>query len=283
MNTKLLQRKLQKLKEDNYSIEKQINSLPEGKLCVTKNGKYNKMYLLKEGEKTYIPKSNKRMAESLAYKKYLEHKYKTNIQLIKLFQKYISVEEKHNRDMIKLLGSDYIYSKMLMNYFNYDTEKINYNNVNNALADNYCIEAAWKFGCWTNDDIYGNSEKNTYTDKLIHTTASGINVRSKSEVIIANALYEFGIPFVYEKELCIGSNIIHPDFACIHYNSGEIIYWEHFGMMDKLAYRSIMCEKIGLYMEGGLVPGRNLIMTYETKDYPLTYNLVCETIELYLQ
>ena len=40
MNTKLLQRKLQKLKEDNYSIEKQINSLPEGKLCVTKNGKY---------------------------------------------------------------------------------------------------------------------------------------------------------------------------------------------------------------------------------------------------
>jgi ATP-dependent DNA helicase RecQ len=70
----------------------------------------------------------------------------------------------------------------------------------------------------------------------IHETLSGDFVRSKSEVIVANILYQSGIPFTYEALLIApdGSRRL-PDFT-IEWH-GKTYYWEHLGMMDVEGYR----------------------------------------------
>jgi hypothetical protein len=43
-------------------------------------------------------------------------------------------------------------------------------------------------------------------DGLIHRTSTGLAVRSKSELIIAEALSNAGIAFEYEKPLSLGNS-----------------------------------------------------------------------------
>ena len=71
--------------------------------------------------------------------------------------------------------------------------------------------------------------------KRIHKTRSGDLARSKSEVIVANILFDDHIPFEYEKMLYApdGSCFL-PDFT-INWKGIEY-YWEHLGLLDKENY-----------------------------------------------
>ena len=70
-----------------------------------------------------------------------------------------------------------------------------------------------------------------YSLNRIHETLSGDFVRSKSEVIVANILYQSGIPYTYETFLAApdGSQYL-PDFT-IEWG-GKNHYWEHLGMLE---------------------------------------------------
>ncbi len=75
-------------------------------------------------------------------------------------------------------------------------------------------------------------------DRLIHVTARGELVRSKSEVIIANRLADRSLTYEYEKELFAPGgderDMRLPDFT-ISYR-GKTFYWEHCGMMADPVY-----------------------------------------------
>ena len=76
-----------------------------------------------------------------------------------------------------------------------------------------------------------------YEEGKIHRTLAEYMVRSKSEVIIANILFDRGIPFTYEKPLFASDGtFLLPDFT-IAWN-GEEYYLEHLGMLDKTDYRN---------------------------------------------
>ena len=112
-----------------------------------------------------------------------------------------------------------------------------------------------------------------YERGLIHITARGEFVRSKSEVIIANQLAFRGIPYAYEKQLTLGNETRWPDFTIEDKDSGNVFYWEHCGMMDVPEYRERWEAKLKWYAEHGILPhedggGRQgtLIVTEETKD-----------------
>ena len=48
---------------------------------------------------------------------------------------------------------------------------------------------------------------------------SGVRVRSKSELIIANMLEKYGIPYRYEYPLLLnGNDLVRPDFLCLNIN-----------------------------------------------------------------
>ncbi|MDR1873174.1 MAG: AAA family ATPase [Deltaproteobacteria bacterium] len=107
-------------------------------------------------------------------------------------------------------------------------------------------------------------EKRYYEASLIHKTLKGDLVRSKSEVIVANTLYNEKIPYVYEKELSLGEDGSRiPDFTIDDPESGTIFYWEHCGMISDDLYRKRWEEKKALYAKHGIVEGDNLIVSYD--------------------
>ena len=66
---------------------------------------------------------------------------------------------------------------------------------------------------------------------------SGVLVRSKSEVIVADVLTSLGISFEYERRLESKDDpkdFRLPDFT-VHFE-GDTWYWEHLGMLSTPSY-----------------------------------------------
>lgn len=123
-------------------------------------------------------------------------------------------------------------------------------------------------------------------------TDNNEQVRSKSEVIIANALKAAEVPYRYEFPLLVDRNAadadidfcqLHPDFYCLNLRTRQEFAWEHFGMMDDPDYATRATEKLELYAENGFFPGKNLIITMETSDKPLSSKLLKSVIKTYLK
>jgi len=105
---------------------------------------------------------------------------------------------------------------------------------------------------------------NFFEAGLIHKTARGEFVRSKSEVIIADALYDKGIEYTYEKEISLGDDgIKRPDFTIEDAETGKLFYWEHCGMMSDEKYRRRWEAKQAIYKKHGIIEGENLIVSNE--------------------
>ena len=125
-------------------------------------------------------------------------------------------------------------------------------------------------------------------------TDNNEQVRSKSEVIIANALKAEGVPYRYEFPLLVDRNPeaddddtdfcrLHPDFFCLNLRTRQEFAWEHFGMMDDPEYAARATEKLGLYAENGFFPGKNLIITMETSAKPVSSKFLKSVIQTYLK
>lgn len=94
-------------------------------------------------------------------------------------------------------------------------------------------------------------------EHLIHKTERGDLVRSKSEVIIANALEQFEktrrLRYSYEKPLAVADGSYRlPDFT-IETEHGTW-YWEHCGMLGLPEYARRWNEKLRWYAEQGITP-----------------------------
>lgn len=89
-------------------------------------------------------------------------------------------------------------------------------------------------------------------DRLINRALRGEDVRSKSELIIANILYHHGIDYEYEGVLEFDGEVRRPDFIVEDDDSGEIYYWEHLGMLNNLGYRQNWEKKKKWYHKHGI-------------------------------
>lgn len=97
---------------------------------------------------------------------------------------------------------------------------------------------------------------------LIHKTLSGVIVRSKSEVIIADALFNVGIKFEYEKLIEENGHRCIPDFT-FEDASGDTIIWEHLGLLDNPTYKASWEKKLKFYNSIGFKEGENLFITLD--------------------
>ena len=123
---------------------------------------------------------------------------------------------------------------------------------------------------WIIDWYLTDFEKSTdHPEQLIFPVKLGFNVRSKSEVLIADRLYEEGILLHYEEKLFLSDHSCRPDFN-LPITLYEKYKWEHFGAMDKSFYFNITRGKILAYLDNQMFPGINMLTTYETKQNPLT-------------
>ena len=118
-----------------------------------------------------------------------------------------------------------------------------------------------------------------YEDKLINKTVRGELVRSKSEVIIANALYYNGLDYEYEPVLELEGHVKRPDFKIEDYDTGIIWYWEHCGMMTDSHYKKRWEDKKAFYEKNGIIEGKNLIVTYDDEKGGLDSEYVDKIIK----
>jgi AAA domain/UvrD-like helicase C-terminal domain len=89
----------------------------------------------------------------------------------------------------------------------------------------------------------------------VHRTARGDDlVRSKSEVIVADALHDLGLPYRYEAPLAFPGELPrHPDFT-IHQPGSRPVYWEHLGMLDLAGYRADWEARKAWYASHEILP-----------------------------
>lgn len=235
-------------------LQRKIDALPQGKLICTKNGNYYRWYKSDGHEKEYIHRSDRKLAEQLALKKY-----------------YLAQIEEYEQE--KLAIEFYLRHHVTEMA---ETQKIwQHPAYQELLRPNFLPQEGW-LQEWTN----GPYERNPYhPEGLIHRTISGEMVRSKSEAMIAYILYTNHIPFRYECALHLGESTVYPDFSVMSMSMKKEIYWEHFGRMDDPIYAKSAGTKLQQYFLNGIIPGDQLITTYETKENPLSI----ETIENIVQ
>ena len=125
-------------------------------------------------------------------------------------------------------------------------------------------------------------------EDLNHITETGILVRSKSEVIIANMLSKFstrGLRFIYEAPLPARTfeeetpGSLHPDFT-IEFND-KTYYWEHLGRTGDPNYMEKWRKKERWYKKNGYI--NQLIVSMDEENGTIDARKIREKIEGILQ
>ena len=239
------------LQEQLLIFQNELKSLPSGKLIITQNGKWQKWYHSQHNKLTYIPKSERSKAELLARKMQLEH------QITAITQE---------SDALALYLKNHPTNAPLSN---------RYSSLLPAIHTMPKPIESWFFSDYQQNHSYPEHKK--------HRSRSGNMLRSKSEVIIDELLHHYNIPFHYEEALFLDSDgTYYPDFTIYSYRYHRFFYWEHFGLMDDPEYRCKALKKVNTYAKHNLLPHRDLILTYETADCPLDYELVDTFIQQFL-
>ncbi len=259
LNAQKMYDERQRLEEQIKSIDLEISRLPRKHIICAKNGAHYKWYESDGKTCSYIPKKKREYAEKLAKKKYLTLLRNDLIQERNAIDFYLRHHVKIGGKAEELLAENAEYANLLSMYFRPISQEL----------------LEWKNSPYQHNELY--------QEKLIHKTSAGIYVRSKSEALITMFLNMKKIPFHYEELLMLGDTPYYPDFTIRHPRTGQIYYWEHFGMMDVPEYMKSTFSKMQTYTNHGIIPGVNLITTFETKEHPLEFEMVARIVEYYFE
>ena len=236
------------LKKAIETAEKKIKDFPEGSLRVSQSGRQVRYYhVLPEGDcfGTYIRRDRYETAKVLAQKDYTK-------KFIASAKKELTRLEQSIR-LLSGVNADQIYERMSINRKELIMPYI--------LTDELYAEH-WQAKSYKTNAF--NSEGKIYD------TRRGEKVRSKSEAILADMMFELGIPYHYEQELILrNKKVRYPDFTLLKKKTREVFYLEHFGLLDDEEYRKDCLNKLNEYRDSGIYPGKNLLITFESKDSPL--------------
>ena len=223
--------------------KQELRRLPDGDLHFRKqNGKMNYVHFLHGADGTDIKTGITRdpdMLSKLSRKKYLQHSIKTLTSEIARLENFISARiEPTPQNILNMLPPKF---QTLDEDLFFPQRK-------------FCRD-------WTSEP-YAQNTKNLH--EKIHLTSKGLRVRSKSELIIIEKLYEHIVPVRYDSLIYFKGKEFSPDFTFPpHF---RYRYWEHCGMMGTKSYRDYNKYKISVYEKMGIVPWKNLIITYDYYD-----------------
>ena len=102
--------------------------------------------------------------------------------------------------------------------------------------------------------------------------------------MIAEALYDAGCLFQYEKELKLYDDkgypvVKYPDFTIFHPRTHQIYYWEHCGMLADERYRQRWRAKKAVYEAHGIHEGENLIVSQDEENGSIDCQRIGEFIQ----
>lgn len=251
-----MQRENLRIDKEIADIDAMLKNMPQEDIICINNKRQKKWFLKMDDGKKYISKKQRKYAEELVEAKYLRLKL-IDLKNEKNALQYYFKHRKESRAN-KLFDENRAYFELLKE----------------SLKPGDLKARKWI------EENYARNEK--YPENLRFKTYSGYKVRSKSELLIDTALFLRKIPFRYECKLELKDGTFYPDFTIYDQKLDKIKYWEHFGLMDDPMYSEMAFKKLKAFNDNGIIQGVNLIITTETKDNPLTSELIEKTIDYYL-
>ena len=262
----LLNQEEHRLEQIRKLVNRRLTNAPEGSLRITSSGKKVQfMYCSEtsENEKkrrqgTFIRKENKGFAQKLAQKSYDQRIQKLVDRRLKQIQK---------------LNAEYEDDEIVSIYQQMHAARQELVQPVEKMWEKRVLE--WKSIPYNGKD-FDPGWPEIYSKK-------GERVRSKSEKILADMFYDFGIEYKYECPLKLkGVGIVYPDFTFLSKKTFEEIYWEHDGRMDDPKYVEKAIRKIDAYTRNGIFPGKRLLVTYEASNYVLNTSVAKMLIQEHL-
>ena len=259
-----LDKKERELKQMLEQAQKMVKTLPDKKLRITKQGNSIQFYVRdKETEDKnhngrYLKVSERSLANRIAQRDYAKN-------IVKVVEKQLK--------LIQNIHTQYDENEIQLQY-----EKLS--DIRKKLVKPFTISNEEYIKMWEAAEY---ESWNQYEENLLFQTNKGELVRSKSEKILADKFGIMNVPYLYEKPLVLGKNIVlHPDFTLLNVERRTEYYWEHLGMMEQEDYCKKALQKLELYAMNGIFPGKNLIITMESKTNPLNMQVVEKQIEEFL-
>lgn len=261
-----LQMEKHKLEADLSAIEQQLQHSPDGCLMCHKNGNSFKYYQRIPNKKDpahpvirYLNRQEDALKVSLAHKSILQSRKADIRNELNAVNSYLRIHKApETQEFLRIRQSPGL-QRMLSS----DKYSFPYATLSEELTD------------WERQDFPTLQD---HSENKIFQTEKGEKVRSKSEMLIAHLLYSNNIPYRYECQLKLNFMEYYPDFTIRHPETGELVIWEHFGLMDDPAYVRAAGRKIKDYIEAGFIPGKNLIMTFESEKYPFDFQKIQDII-----
>ena len=239
--------------------EKELAELPEGSLSRYKVGKktYYKYMVRKAGRRMqrHVKHTEVELIEALCRKAFLKHSVRIMQDNVKAQEKLMDIYRSYSREhVLKELKTIY---------------------AEGAAAPTVTADIRRK-----QDDAIARA---VHPERLTQPTLAGFCVRSKSETIIVNMMTGRRVRFVYEEPIRLevpgrGNITVHPDFV-IYLDSGEIIIWEHLGMLSSDSYTEAQARKLQMYHLAGYTLGKNLFLTADNADGTLDVTVISRVID----
>ena len=257
MNDKF-NKELKELNELISTIEKNLALYPPGKLWLSSSRGNAQYYCTHDdGGKQYIGKENVQLISALVQKDYEQ-------RLLEAARK----------------------EKKLLEQFNAEHDPSHLSKVYETLGDRrkpyarpLVLSNEEYARRWQQEQYQGNPAPFPPGEFY---TAKGERVRSKSEIIIAGRLREFGVPYRYEYPWRIQGRFVYPDFTALNIRTRESFGLEHLGMMGDPGYRASAFRKLEWYAANGIVVGKKLLITMEDAENPLSTVYLDKLIRTYL-
>ena len=254
------------LRERKEALQDELSTLPSGHLYyyVTKDGhtyyyeRLPKIGARKRNKRVGINKNPERLKE-LIRKEYVEKALRVISRNIISLDSFI--EDFNPCDETSIM-EDFIKKHPDKSSYIYASGKLN------------STESYMTFSDEPADAPFSKDLKSVSTD--------GTKMRSLGEIAIAARLDHFGIQYKYEAALQVPDLRYVPDFTIRRSHDGKTIYWEHLGMVSDRDYLHHNRKKFDDYEEYGIVPWRNLIVTYGTEDGGINMKIVDALIQSWL-
>lgn len=256
---KLAEQRINELKQVIKEKEDKLRLAPEGKIHISGTSERPFYYFVEEGKRIYVKESQRHLVKPICQKEYDQKVLAEAKKELKILEKF--------QDRYREYSIESIYPALTPARQSFVTPI--------WIPDEEYIKQ------WEEKEYKGK----TFADNTPEFyTNKGERVRSKSEILIANALQKHQIPYRYEYPLYLKQyGTIYPDFTVLNVRKRKEYLWEHMGMLDDENYRDYALDKITAYEKNGIFPGDNLILSHETLKTPINLKIIEKIIFQYLK
>ena len=244
--------------------ENELRRLPKGTLKPSCSGKV--VHYVDEGGNEFGTEQTAQVAAGVSRRQLLEKKTKWIRQNLKRQRKLLAQYRSYtDESVLAKIGS--VYGRILLG------EKAEANQMGQTADSGTMVSQFEKAG---------------------HKSLEGVEMDSKSEVIISMLLDAYGVKYTRGEAIVwpYGMSaeaeqsrmelqlpgVVVPDFVFV-LPSGEKIYWEHLGMLGKKEYSLRWMRKQVFYHWMGITQGVNLIVTADACNGVIDPAAIAEIIE----